>query len=130
MNEVARPPIIAHFAKMLARGPAPRISTSTGFCAWGARWAFGPPRPDELDPHPGFDVDVTVTADIRALYEVWLGRALLEDVIRSRRVRLDGMSSDVHTFPLWFARSRMADTVRTALTERRVYGNGRSGSHG
>lgn len=137
------------------------------FCEWGARWAFGPPRPDELDPlvllwwmrrrvyfdhiprrrvviqfdfrtgpqriywlliepteasiclkHPGFDIDVFVTADIRALYQVWLGRLTLEDAIRTNQVRLKGTRSDVHAFPLWFGRSRMAETVRAALADR------------
>lgn len=137
------------------------------FCEWGARWAFGPPRPAELDPlvllwwmrrrvcfehvprarvviqfdfrggprrsywlliepadasiclkPPGFDVDVTVIADIKVLYEVWLGRVLLEEAIRRHQVRLDGTPSDVEAFPLWFARSRMAETVRAALADR------------
>jgi DNA-binding HxlR family transcriptional regulator len=141
------------------------------FCEWGARWAFGPPRPHELDPlvllwwmrrrvcfdqlrrrrlviqfdfrggpqqrywlliepteasiclkHPGFDVDVIVTADISALYQVWLGRVLLEEAIRTHQVHLDGTPSDVHAFPRWFARSRMAETVRAALAGRKRVG--------
>ena len=133
------------------------------FCEWGARWAFGPPRPNELDPlvllwwmrrrvrfdqiararvviqfdfrsgsqkrywlliepseasiclkHPGFDVDVIVTADIGSLYQVWLGRVELEDACRTRHVRLDGTPADIQAFPRWFGRSRMADTVRAA----------------
>jgi DNA-binding HxlR family transcriptional regulator len=136
------------------------------FCEWGARWAFGPPRPNELDPvvllwwmrrrvcfdhiprrrvviqfdfrggprrsywlliepteasiclkHPRFDIDVVVTADISALYQVWLGRVLLEDAIRTGQVRLTGTPSDIQAFPRWFARSRMAETVRAALRE-------------
>jgi len=136
------------------------------FCQWGARWAFGPPRANELDPlvllwwmrrrvrfdqlprrrlviqfdfrggprrtywllikateasiclkHPGFDVDMIVTADIGAIYQVWLGRVLLEEAIRRQEIRLDGMPSDVHTFPLWFGRSGMAETVRAALAD-------------
>jgi DNA-binding HxlR family transcriptional regulator len=136
------------------------------FCEWGARWAFGPPRPNELDPlvllwwmrrrvrfehiprrrvviqfdfrggpprtywlliepieasiclkHPGFDVDMIVTADISALYEVWLGRRALEEAIRTNKVRLNGAPADIQAFPLWFARSRMADTVRAALAD-------------
>jgi DNA-binding HxlR family transcriptional regulator len=138
------------------------------FCEWGARWAFGPPRPNELDPlvllwwmrrrvcfdrvprrrvviqfdfrgglprrywlliepaeasiclkHPGFDIDVIVTADIKALYQVWLGRVLLEEAIRTNQVRLDGTPSDVQAFPRWFGRSRMAETVRAALNGRK-----------
>lgn len=69
--------------------------------------------------HPGFDIDVIVTADIGALYQVWLGRILLEEAIRTRQVRLDGAPSDVQAFPRWFARSRMADTVRAASAGRK-----------
>lgn len=137
------------------------------FCRWGARWAFGPPRPNELDPlvllwwmrrrvcfkriprrrvviqfdfhggpprtywlliepteasiclkHPGFDIDVVVTADTGALYQVWLGRVLLAEAIRRHQVRVEGATEDVRAFPLWFAGSRMAETVRAALAER------------
>lgn len=137
------------------------------FCEWGARWAFGPPRPTELDPlvllwwmrrrvcfervprrrvvvqfdfrggpqrtywlliepteasiclkHPGFDVELIVTADIRALYQVWLGRVRLEDALRANQIRLNGTASAIHGFPLWFGRSRMAQAVRAALADR------------
>jgi hypothetical protein len=67
--------------------------------------------------HPGFDVDVIVTADIKALYQVWLGRVRLEDAMRSNQVRLDGAPSDVQAFPAWFGRSRMAETVRAAMAD-------------
>ena len=129
---------------------------------WGARWAFGEPRPDELDPiillwwmkrrvhtdrlperrvvlqfdfrgghqgsywlvmepadvsvclqHPGFDVDVLVSADIAAFYGVWLGRVSLATALRNESVRLDGMTPEVRAFPSWFAWSPMADAVRS-----------------
>jgi hypothetical protein len=32
-------------------------------------------------------------------------------------VRLDGAPADVRAFPVWFARSGMADTVRAALAD-------------
>ena len=138
------------------------------FCEWGARWAFGPPRPNELDPlvllwwmrrrvcfdqitrrrvviqfdfrggaqrtywlliepaeasiclkHPGFDVDVIVSAEIKTLYQVWLGRVLFEDALRTHQVRLDGTPSDIQAFPRWFGRSRMATTVRAAMNGRK-----------
>jgi DNA-binding HxlR family transcriptional regulator len=134
---------------------------------WGARWAFGDPRPNELDPiillwwmrrrvsldsiprprmviefdfrggpkqkywllieptdvsvclkHPGFEIDVIVTADIRAFYRVWLGHATLTDAVRRKEVHLDGMPADLHAFPQWFTWSPMADTVRAALAHR------------
>ena len=131
---------------------------------WGARWAFGQPRPSELDPivllwwmrrrvaleniprrkmliefhfrnvqkqyywllieptdisvclkHPGFDIDLTITADILAFYRVWLGHASLSDALRRNQVRLEGSPADCRAFPQWFTWSPMAQTVRAAL---------------
>jgi DNA-binding HxlR family transcriptional regulator len=136
---------------------------------WGARWAFGDPRPNELDPimlllwmlrrvcheqisrrrvviqfvfrgkpkhlywlviepndvsicikHPGYDIDVFVTADIKSFYKVWLGRSTLSEALRRRQVRLDGGPADIRAFPRWFSWSPMADTVRAALFDRRT----------
>jgi DNA-binding HxlR family transcriptional regulator len=134
---------------------------------WGARWAFGQPRPSELDPivllwwmrrrvaleniprrrmliefhfrnvqkqyywllieptdvsvclkHPGFDIDLTITADILAFYRVWLGHASLSDALRRNQVRLEGSPADIRAFPQWFTWSPMAETVRAALADR------------
>jgi DNA-binding HxlR family transcriptional regulator len=139
------------------------------FGDWGARWAFGEPRPSELDPivllwwmrrrvcsdriprrrvviqfdfhggpkqsywlliedadvsvclkNPGFDIDVSVTADIMAFYRVWLGRSTLADALRRNQVRLDGAPADVRAFPRWFAGSPMAAAVRAATPDRRT----------
>jgi signal transduction histidine kinase/DNA-binding HxlR family transcriptional regulator len=136
---------------------------------WGARWAFGDPRPNELDPivllwwmrrrvcheliprsriviqfsfrrgpkrpywlliepndasvclkYPGYDNDVLVTADIKAFYQVWLGRSSLSEALRQKQVRLNGAPEDIRGFPRWFAWSPMADTVRAALDDRRT----------
>ena len=138
------------------------------FGGWGARWAFGDPRRNELDPvvllwwmrrrvcseaigkrrvviqfdfrggprqsywlliertdvsvclkNPGFDIDVTVSADIVAFYRVWLGRVTLSEALRRQQVRLDGARADVSAFSRWFAWSPMADTVRAARADRR-----------
>lgn len=133
--------------------------------AWGARWAFGEPKPDELDPilllwwmrrrinreafpprrvvlqldfrgarrgsywlvvepagasvclqHPGFEVDVLVTADLAGFYRLWLGRIVLADALRAGIVRLNGAPSLVRAFPGWFAWSPFAEAVRAAGT--------------
>src|SRR5262245_50012724 len=104
------------------------------FGEWGACWAFGEPRPNELDPivllwwmrrrvsldrihgrriviefnfcrrpqqnywlliepedvsvclkHPGFDIDLVVTADLAAFYRVWLGHETLSEALRRNR---------------------------------------------
>jgi len=134
---------------------------------WGARWSFGEPRPNELDPsillwwmrrrvaldsipqrrtviefdlrsarkqrywllleptevsvclkHPGFDVDVIVSADIMALYKVWLGRTTLAEALYKKQVLLEGSPADLRAFPQWFTWSPMADTVRAAMADR------------
>jgi DNA-binding HxlR family transcriptional regulator len=139
------------------------------FGEWGARWAFGDPRPNELDPivllwwmrrrvsldriprrrvviqfdfrggpkrsywlliqptdvsvclkHPGFDIDLIVTADIMAFYRVWLGRSPLSEALRRKLVTLDGTPADIRAFPHWFTWSPMADTVRAATSGRRT----------
>jgi hypothetical protein len=134
---------------------------------WGARWAFGDPRPTELDPivllwwmrrrvrrrqlpprrvviefdfrgaqtgrywlvlertdasvclqHPGFEVDLRISADIAAFYRVWLGRTTLAEATRAGLVRLDGMPPVTRAFPRWFAWSPMANAVRDAAVRR------------
>ena len=134
---------------------------------WGARWAFGDPRPNELDPivllwwmrrrvcveslgkrrvviqfnfggpkgtywlliepadisvclkHPGFEVDVIVSAEILAFYRVWLGRVSLSEALRKGQIQLSGTPADIRGFPHWFTWSPMADTVRVALADQR-----------
>ena len=75
--------------------------------------------------NPGFDVDVTVSADIVAFYRVWLGRVTLSEALRRQQVRLDGARADVSAFSGWFAWSPMADTVRAALADRPTASNDR-----
>jgi hypothetical protein len=67
--------------------------------------------------HPGFDVDVVVTADIMAFYRIWLGHSTLSDAVRRKQVQLDGTPADLRGFPQWFTWSPMADTVRAALAD-------------
>src|ERR1700738_4401311 len=69
---------------------------------------------------PNFDVDVIVTAEITAFYQVWLGHSSLADAIRKNLVRLDGAPADIRAFPAWFTWSPMAETVRSALADSRT----------
>jgi hypothetical protein len=39
---------------------------------------------------PGFDIDVIVSADVAAFYQVWLGRVTLAEALRKQQVRLEG----------------------------------------
>ncbi len=77
--------------------------------------------------HPGFDIDLRVTADIDAFYRVWLGRITLDEAHAPGRVRLDGMPAVIRAFPHWFAWSPMADAVRAALATRSTVAAAASG---
>jgi DNA-binding HxlR family transcriptional regulator len=129
---------------------------------WGAKWAFGEPRPDELDPvlllwwmrrrvhrerlpqervvvqfdfqgaeqdsywlvltkddvsvclrYPGFHVDVLVTADLAAFYQVWLGRIHFADAMRMDKIEVEAIPSLRRVFADLFALSHAAETVHT-----------------
>jgi hypothetical protein len=70
--------------------------------------------------HPGFEISVTVSADIVAFYRVWLGRAALSEAVRRRQVRLEGVPANVRAFARWFSWSPMSETVRAAFAERPI----------
>jgi DNA-binding HxlR family transcriptional regulator len=65
--------------------------------------------------HPGFDIDLLVTADIAAFYQVWLGRISFAEARRHELVQLDGLPTLVRAFPTWFVWSPAAKAVRTAI---------------
>jgi len=132
---------------------------------WGARWALGDPRPEELDPglllwgmrrrinlellphrrvvvrfefrgtkkprihwlvlersevsvcltDPGFDVDLLVTTDLAAFYQVWLGRIALGDLISEGLGQIDGPPHLARAFSRWLQWSPFADVIRTSM---------------
>lgn len=128
---------------------------------WGARWAFGEPEEEELDPvllmwwmrgrvrrdrlperrivvrfdfqgaksesfwlllaredvsvcltNPGFDLDVLVTADLAAFFQIWLGRLPFSDAQADGRVDVEAIPALAEAFPDWFAYSLAAPAVR------------------
>jgi DNA-binding HxlR family transcriptional regulator len=128
---------------------------------WGATWAFGGPRTEELDPilllwwmhdrvimehlpdqriliqfdfygqrrktfwlliadddvsvcltHPGFEVNVIVTADLSVFFQLWLGRISYREAISEHGVRIDATPAHVRAFHKWFSWSPAAPTVR------------------
>jgi DNA-binding HxlR family transcriptional regulator len=133
---------------------------------WGARWAFGEPEPEDLDPilllwwmrsrvrverlperrvvvqfdftgaqterhwliltkddvsvcltHPGYDIDVLVTADLATLFQIWLGRTEFADALSDRQVEIDAIPKLARAFPGWFAYSPAAEAVRVVKAE-------------
>lgn len=71
------------------------------------------------DSHPGFDIDVQVSADIATFYKVWLGQLDFEDAFAMQAITVDGAPSLVRGFTTWFALSPVAATVR-AMTREKV----------
>ena len=64
--------------------------------------------------HPGFEIDLLVTADIAAFYRVWFGRTTFAEALRDDLIELDGTAPLVRAFPGWFALSPFASVVRAA----------------
>jgi DNA-binding HxlR family transcriptional regulator len=136
---------------------------------WGARWAFGKPEANELDPilllwwilsrvclerlperrvvvqfdfrgavhesywlvltredvsvcltHPGFELDVLVTADLATFFQVWLGRLDFSAALQEGLVKIDAIPSLAHAFPGWFAYSHAAATIHAIAGKRAV----------
>lgn len=66
--------------------------------------------------HPGFEIDVLVTADLAACFEIWLGRVRLDDALDDRSVAIDAAPALAAAFPHWFLGSLAAPAVRAART--------------
>jgi len=74
-------------------------------------------KPDDVSvclKHPGFEIDVIVTAELAALYQVWLGRIPFDQALRDQRIQLDAVPALMHDFPNWFAFSPVVGILREA----------------
>jgi DNA-binding HxlR family transcriptional regulator len=52
--------------------------------------------------HPGFEADLLVSAEVRSLFKVWVGRLSRSEAERRGLVRIEGASELVRGFPSWF----------------------------
>jgi DNA-binding HxlR family transcriptional regulator len=68
--------------------------------------------------HPGFDVDLEVTADTATLYDVYLGRTELGGAMRADRVTMTGPRALQRGFGQWFTWSAFAPASRSAEERR------------
>jgi DNA-binding HxlR family transcriptional regulator len=68
--------------------------------------------------HPGFDVDLEVTADTATLYRVYLGRAELGGAIRAGQLTMSGPRALQRGFGHWFTWSAYAPASRSAQERR------------
>lgn len=73
--------------------------------------------------HPGFDIDVLVTADLASLFEVWLGRRYMAEALHEGRVIIDAVPALAQAFPDWFSYSLAAPAVRAAREQRAFAGS-------
>lgn len=67
---------------------------------------------------PGFDLNVLVTADLSAFFQIWMGRLSFSDALADGRVQIDGVPALTTAVPSWFSYSLAAPVVRatTAAT--------------
>ncbi len=57
---------------------------------------------------PGFEIDLFVHADVRALIQVWLGHISIAAARRDGELRLEGSRAQIRKFADWFALSLLA----------------------
>lgn len=69
---------------------------------------------------PGFELDVLVTADLAAFFQIWLGRISLSDALQENLVEIDGIPPLADAVPTWFAYSAAAPTVRSVTAKASV----------
>ncbi|NTU79845.1 MAG: transcriptional regulator [Chloroflexales bacterium] len=64
--------------------------------------------------HPGFEIDVLVTADLAVCFEIWLGRVGLDEALCDGRMVIDAAPILAQAFPRWFLWSPAAPAVQAA----------------
>lgn len=64
--------------------------------------------------HPGFEVDVLVTAELKCFFQVWLGKIPFIDALSSGKVQVDALPALIRDFPNWFMLSPFAGSVQAA----------------
>jgi DNA-binding HxlR family transcriptional regulator len=81
-----------------------------------AMWViFDGDRSEICRKDPGFEVDLFVEADARALAEWHLGRIEWTDVVRNEQIRVHGPASLARALPTWNRRSEASRLVTTGV---------------
>ena len=77
---------------------------------------------------PGFEIDLVVTADLSAFYQVWLGKMSLRHAMADDRIRIEGTPALERAFPDWFLWGPMPGRAECIGNEgpRLMSGTGRS----
>ncbi len=63
---------------------------------------------------PGWDVDVTIEADLRSLTRVWMGDESFTDALRAERIRIDAPADLARRVPDWFGRHPVLGRIPAA----------------
>ncbi len=66
--------------------------------------------------NPGFDVDLTITADTMTLHRVWVGHQPFESALRSHAIEIEGPPELCRAFPTWLQLSMFAGIAPVAMT--------------
>ena len=77
-------------------------------------------EPEDVDiciRDPGYEVDLWVTAGMRALVEVWLGHRTLTSALDDESLCLDGSPAEVSAFRQWFCLSHFAPAAGNVESE-------------
>jgi DNA-binding HxlR family transcriptional regulator len=69
---------------------------------------------------PGYEVDLVVHASNTALHQWFVGRAELRQEVQAGRIRFNGPTRLVRSFPTWFIADPMLDEVRRYARAERV----------
>jgi DNA-binding HxlR family transcriptional regulator len=60
--------------------------------------------------HPGFDVNILVTAELKSFFQIWSGRIAFTDALRADKIQLDALPALIRDFPGWFMLSPFANS--------------------
>ena len=109
----------------VSRLPAPRVVVRFELRGVPARcmrlqtcWlVLEPADVDVCMKDPGFEVDLTVHADVGALARVWAGHLVWTEAVRSGGIRLEGPRPLVQAFPTWLKLSHFARVLQPALAD-------------
>ena len=71
--------------------------------------------PSVCHSDPGYDVNISIVADVRTLYRVWLGRLTIKDALASGHLEFVGAPAWTRRMPSVLQLSAMADYVRAGM---------------
>lgn len=65
--------------------------------------------------HPGFDIDLSITADTMTLHRVWVGHQELAAALRMRSIEINGPPDLCRAFPTWLQLSMFSHVAPVAV---------------